>query len=155
MKTIPLDTRTRLLAHYDTGKVTRAEAAEHFAVSVDFVKKLLKQRKKLGHLKPLYNRAGRNTKMTQERKDTLLEALRQTPGLTLKQMRELLGGVCTGVCIHLTLKKVGVTYKKKRCELPGKIVRTYGKSAGNGACARPRSNRKALCLLTNRAPRRT
>jgi transposase len=112
MKTIPLYTRTRLLAHYDTGKFTRKEAAEHFAVSVDFVKKLLKQRKKLGHLKPLYNRAGRNTKMTQERKDALFNAIHQTPGLTLKQMRALLGGVCTDVCIHLTLKKADITYKK-------------------------------------------
>ena len=49
MKTIPLDTRTRILARYDTDKLTRAETAEQFGVSVDFVKKLLKQRKRLGH----------------------------------------------------------------------------------------------------------
>jgi len=155
MKAIPLDTRHRILACYDTGKHTRQTVADLFGVSLGLVKKLLQQRKTLGHAKTLYDRVGRKPKMTRTRVDTVLNALRQTPGLTLGQMRELLGGVCTGVCIHLALKKNGVTFKKKRYELPSKTVRTCGKSANNGVRARPRSRRKSLCLLTNPPPRRT
>jgi len=112
MRTIPLDTRTRILARYDTGKVTRTEAADQFGVSVDFVKKLLKQRKRLGHAKPLHGRAGRKPTMTPKRMGTLRRAIRKTPDITLAEMRELLGGICTVVCIHLALKKAGFTYKK-------------------------------------------
>jgi len=112
MKTIPLDTRIRILARYDTGKATRAETAEQFGVSVDFVKKLLKQRNRLGHAEPLHGRAGRKPKMTRGRMGRLKAALRKNPGLTLGEMRELLGRVCTGVCIHLALRREGITYKK-------------------------------------------
>ena len=132
MKVIPLDTRHRILACYDTGKHTRPKVAELFGVSLGLVKKLLQQRKKLGHVKTLYDRVGRKPTMTQPRIDILLNALRQNPGLTLGQMRALLGGVCTGVCIHLALRKNGITYKKKRYELPSKTAKTCVKSASNG-----------------------
>ena len=146
MKAIPFDTRHRILACYDTGKHTRQTVADLFGVSLGLVKKLLQQRKTLGHAKMLYDRVGRKPTMTQARVEAVLHALRQTPGLTLGQMRELLGNVCTGVCIHLALKKNGVTFKKKRYELPSKTVRTCWKNACNGACAPPRFKRKGLCL---------
>ena len=59
MTATPLKTREQIIARYDTGKYTRAQVAIYFTVSVDLVKKLLKQRKKLGHVKPLYATSGR------------------------------------------------------------------------------------------------
>jgi transposase len=138
MKTIPLDTRKRILARYDTGRFTRAEVGEQFQVSEGFVKKLLGQRRRLGHAAPLYGngRAGRRPVMTQERMDVLRAALRETPGLTLARMRDILGGVCSVVCVHLALKRMRVTYKKKRYARPR---RTAGARAGHARhCGRRR-----------------
>jgi len=112
MKTIPFDTRTRIIKRYDTGKFTRMEIAEQFDVSVDFIKKLLKQRNKFGHVKPLHDRVGRKPKMTRQHIDSLRAALQKKPDLTLAQMRGLLGGMCSVVCVHLALKKEKITYKK-------------------------------------------
>jgi transposase len=131
MKTIPLDTRSRILARYDTGRHTRQEVAELFGVSLGLVKKILCQRKQLGHIKPL-RRSGRKPTMTPARMDVLRALLREKPGLTLAQMRELLGGACSGVCIHLALKKMRVTYKKKRYVLPSRTVKTCARRARHG-----------------------
>jgi transposase len=107
---------------------------------VDFVKKLLKQRKRLGHARPLYGngRAGRKPTMTQERMDALSAAIRERPGPTLEQMRGILGGVCSAVCVHFALKRMRVTYKKKRYALPSRTARTCASRARNGsrACRR-------------------
>ena len=116
MTTIPLDTRTRILARYDKGKLTRAEVAEQFNVSEDFVKKLLKQRRRAGHIKP-FTRSGRKPTMTPERVETLRCALRTDCGLTLEGMRELLGNICTATCIYYALARAGVTYKKNAARL--------------------------------------
>jgi transposase len=155
MKTIPFDTRTRIIKRYDTGKFTRMEIAEQFDVSVDFIKKLLKQRNKLGHVKPLHDRVGRKPKMTRQHIGTLRAALQNTPDLTLAQMRGLLGGMCSVVCVHLALKREKITYKKKRCGRPSKTAKTSAQGARSGRFATSPSTRKDLCLLTNRAPRRT
>jgi transposase len=79
MKTIPLDTRERILARYDAGMHTRAETAKLFSVSVDFVKKLLKQRKALGHVMPLDARRGRKTAVTGARERKLRAAAGKKP----------------------------------------------------------------------------
>jgi transposase len=141
MTTIPYDTRKRILARYDAGKLTRAEVAEQFDISVDFVKKILKQRKRLGHARPLYGngRAGRRPTMTPERMDVLRDAIRGKPDLTLEEMRGILGCVCTTVCIHFALKKMRITYKKKRYALPSRIGRTCANRARSGSRACPRS----------------
>jgi len=132
MKTIPLDTRGRILARYDKKNLTRAEVAGHFGVSEGFVKKLLRQRKRLGHAGPLHGRAGRKPTMTPERMEALRRAIGEDCGITLAGMRGLLGNVCTTVCIHYALKKMRVTHKKKRYALPSRAARTCGRRARNG-----------------------
>ena len=131
MTTIPLDTRIRILARYDKGKLTRAAVAEQFNVSEDFVKKLLKQRRRVGHVRP-FARPGRTPTMTPERVETLRRALRADCGLTLGGMRELLGNVCTAACICYALARAGITHKKKRCGRPSRTARTCAGPAKNG-----------------------
>ena len=135
MATIPLDTRKRLLACYDAGKRTRAETAELFGVSTGMVKKLLSQRKRLGHIKPLHERTGRKPKLNAEQTGVLREALRATPDLTLEQMRALLGGVCSAVCIHYTLKKAGYSYKKSPSGRRSRTATTCVKAGSSGSRA--------------------
>jgi transposase len=134
MKTIPLDTRTRILSRYDKGRLTRAEAAEDFDVSGGFVKKLLRQRNKLGHLGPLHDKAGRKPTVTPEHVETLRQALRADCGLTLDEMREALGGIRTATCIYYVLARSGISYKKKHCGRPSTTAKTCSGRAKNGRC---------------------
>lgn len=112
MKVIPLDTRNRILARYDKGKLTRAEVGEQFQVSEDFVKKLLKQRKRLGHAAPLYGRVGRKRSLAKEDGERMLAVIRGNPGVTLEELRDAIGAPCVVSTVFFALRRMGVTYKK-------------------------------------------
>jgi transposase len=133
MQVIPLDTRQRILARYDTGTLTRMEVAEQYLVSVDFVKKLLKQRKKLGRIEPLYDRVGRKRAVSQEHEPKLRETLREDPGTTLGELRALLGSICSTTSVFRALRKMDFTHKKKRCAPPSKTAKTSARPARRGA----------------------
>lgn len=135
MKPIPVDTRRRILARYDKGGHTRAEVAEQFDVSEDFVKKLLKQRKRLGHVEPLYGAVGRKPAVTARHGEQVREALRKDPGMTLRELCALVGGVCSVMAMHRALVRMNVTYKKKRCALPSRTAKTCAGRARNGSRA--------------------
>ena len=85
MQTIPTDTRNRILAKYDAGRHSRDEVAEMFGTSLGFVKKLLSQRKRLGHCEPLYSRAGRKPAITPAHRESIRELLKHNPG-AIEQM---------------------------------------------------------------------
>ena len=112
MTATPLKTRERILARYDTGKYTRVQVARYFTVSEDLVKKLLKQRKKLGHVEPLYATSGRKAAVRPEHGETIRGALREDPGLTLSGLRDLLGLPCSVMSVWRALKRMGFTCKK-------------------------------------------
>ena len=132
MKTIPLDTRTRILLRYDSGKFTRSEVAEQFMVSEDFVKKLLKQRKRLGHVRPLHDRVGRKRVVTGERAEQMALIIRRKPGVTLEELRAEIGGIRAVSTIHVALRRMRITYKKKRYELPSRTAGTCARRAKSG-----------------------
>jgi transposase len=134
MQTIPQDTRQRILARYDEGTLTRAKVAELYFVSVDFVKKLLKQRKKLGHVKPLYDRAGRKPSVKQDDKAKLRETLRENPGATLAELCVSLGEICSATSVWRALRRMDFTHKKKRCAPPSKTAKTSARRARRGVC---------------------
>ena len=58
MAAYSLDLRERIVAAYDAGGVSRAAVAARFAVSVGFVKKLLAQRRRAGHVLALAHGGG-------------------------------------------------------------------------------------------------
>ena len=125
MKTIPLDTRTRILAKYDTGKYNRQEVADLFDVSLAFVKKLLSQRKQLGHVNPLYSRAGRKSSLTDANRQAIRELLLRKPSLTLWMIREEIGLSITTQALHVVLGKMGITLKKSHSAPRSKTVKTF------------------------------
>jgi transposase len=100
---------------------------------VDFVKKLLRQRKKLGRVEPLYDRVGRKPDVKQEHEPKLREALREDPGTTLGELRELLGSICSGTSVFRALRRMDFTHKKKPCARPNKTAKTSAKRARRGA----------------------
>ncbi len=123
MKTLSLDFRERILAACDAGGLTQQQVADRFMVSLGVVKKLLGQRRRLGHVRPLHHRAGRRPKLTAENLDTLGCLVAEHPDWTLEQLRDALGVDCSLSRIHYALKKLGQSYKKSRSQPANKSAR--------------------------------
>ena len=130
MAALSLDLRQRIVGAYDQGGSTREQVAKRFSVSLGMVKKLLAQRRRTGDIAPGYKRCGRKPKILPTHRKRLCALVRKTPDLTLMQLRAATGLKCSLVAIHLTLVKVGLTYKK-RLSVPAS--RTAPTSPGRAA----------------------
>ena len=87
------------------------------------VEKLLKQRKKLGHIRPLYDRVGGKLKLSEAQHHELRKLVSEQPDMTLEELRSALKADCTIPTIHNALKRMGLTYKKRHSEPVNKIER--------------------------------
>jgi len=112
-KPLSLDLRERILAAYDLGGVTQQQVADRFAVSRESVKKLLRQRREIGDIRPQVYKNGAQPKITSTHRERLCELLQENPDLTLEVLREKLGVDCTIQAIHYVLKDMGISYKKR------------------------------------------
>ncbi len=111
-----IDLRQRILSCYDQGGVTQEQVAERFSVSLGSVKKLLRQRREVGDIAPQYQNCGGKVKITPEHRAELQRLLSEQGDLTLEEMRRHLQLDCSVQAIHLVLKKMGYSFKKKRYE---------------------------------------
>ena len=130
--TIPTEMRRRILKAYDEGQGTRAEVARRFQVSEDFVKKLLKQRKRTGEIAPRHRNSGRKPKITPTHRKQMRKMIEKQPDLTLEEIREKVGLECTVQAVHYALQGMGLTYKKRRSMRASKTVPTSRKRGRNG-----------------------
>ena len=135
MAALSMDLRQRIVAACDAGGQTRQQVADRFGVSLGMVKKLLAQRRRTGQIGAGYHRCGRPPKVLPTHRKRLSALVRRTPDLTLEQLREATGLKCSLVAIHLTLVKVGLTYKKRHSAPANKTARTSLASAAPGASA--------------------
>src|SRR5262245_50248079 len=124
MRTLSLDLRERILASYDQGEGTRAEVAHRFRVSLGMIKKLLQQRRRTGDIAPRHDCSGRKPTIVASHYQQIRMLLSRKPDLTLKDLRAALGLDCTLPAIHYVLKKLGLTYEKRRSEPVSKTGRT-------------------------------
>ena len=113
MKTLSLDLRSRILAAYDAGGVTRQEVADRFMVSLGMVKKLIQQRRRTGDIGNLHHRAGRRRLLTADDEKRLSGLHRAQPDATLEEFGERLGVKCHFTTIHRALGRLGLRFKKK------------------------------------------
>ena len=127
-KTLSIDIRERILKAYDQGKSTRQEVADRFDVSLGMVKKLLHQRKHLGHINPQDYKSGNKPKITAQHKEQLIELLDSEPDLTLEDLKNRLNLDCSIQAIHYVLVGLGISYKKRLSEPLSKIARTSKKN---------------------------
>ena len=144
MAAFSMDLRQRIVAACDASGQTRQEVADRFGVSLGMVKKLLVQRRRTGDIAAGYSRCGRPPKILPTHRKRLGVLMRQAPDLTLVQLRERTGLRCSLVAIHLTLVKMGLTYKKRHSAPASKAARTSPANAAPGgrtsapAASRPR-----------------
>ena len=124
MKTISLDLRLRILDACDRHDQSQREIAKRFCVSFGFVKKLLGQRRHLGILDNLYCRVGRKRSISPEKQEEMRRFVQVHPGATLEEIARACHLQCCIATVNNTLRRMGLTYKKRRSGLPSRTART-------------------------------
>jgi transposase len=154
MKTFSLDLRTRILAACDKHDSTRQQVADRFGVSLGFVKKLLGQRKRVGVVGDLYFRAGRKQAVSEEKRARMREYVRLHPGATLAEIASACRLSCTIATVDNTLRRMGLTYKKRRCAPPSRTAGTSPRSGKPGGSGPGTGIRRGSSSSTRPASRR-
>ena len=142
MAALSIDLRTRIVAAYDKGNVTREEVAKRFAVSLGMVAKLLHQRRHRKDISAQYHRCGRKASITKVHQRQIRQCLELKPDMTLAELRDALELDCTLPAIHYVLLKMGLSYKKRRSEPASKTAKTSAVRAAVGNAGKEVGNQR-------------
>ena len=118
-----MDLRTRVLAACDDGMGT-AEAAEAFAVSEAWVRRIKQRRRETGEVAPRTPARHGPAPVLDAESDRLRELNRQQPDLTPAEVRDRLGLAVHPLTVWRALRRLGLTFKKSRTERPSGTART-------------------------------
>lgn len=91
MQAYSLDLRERVVGAYEKGGRTLVEIAAQFAVGQTFVKKMLRQKREMGSLERLPQRAGVKKKLSDRHRKWLARQVKAVPDITLGELQEQLG----------------------------------------------------------------
>ena len=152
--TISLDLRIRILDACDRHDGTQRQIAERFKVSFAFVKKLLGQRKHLGIIDNLYFRVGRKRLLSEEQQERMRAYIKVHPGATLAEIAAACHLDCTIATVDNTLRRMGLTYKKRHFGLLNRTGKMSPPNAGIGKRDRGNVTPRNLSSSTNPASRR-
>lgn len=128
------DLRDRVLAAYDRGMAT-SQIAEVFAVSPAWARRIKQDRRESGRTTPRPMGGVRRVKIDPARLRQLVE---QQPDATLKQLRERLGIVCCESAICMALKRLKLSFKKRRSTRPSRTGPTSPSDEPTGVSVSPR-----------------
>ena len=126
------DLRDRVLAAYDRGMPTK-KIAETFSVSPAWARMIKQRRRETGETTPRPMGGATVIKIDRAR---LAELVREQPDATLKELRDRLGVQCAESAICMALKKLGLSFKKRRSTRPS---RTAPMSRSGGRTGEPTS----------------
>lgn len=104
------DLRDRVLGACDRGMPTK-EVAEVFDVCPAWVRRLKQRRRETGETSPRPSGGARVRKIDMTR---LAELVKEQPDATAKELRERLGIQCAETAIYAALKRLGLSFKKRR-----------------------------------------
>jgi transposase len=136
MNAYPMELRQRIVDALDRGVGSAPQVARLFRVAVNSVYNLVRLRDETGTLRPRPNPGGRAPAIPPERYDEVRQLLAAQPDLTLAQLRDRLGIACSEAAVCRTLKKLGLTRKKKLCTRPNSNGPTSKRLARNGSNGR-------------------
>ena len=125
------DLRDRVLAAYDGGMPTK-KIAEVFIVSPAWARRVKQTRRETGRTTPLPMGGATVVKIDMARLAELVEA---QPDATLKELRERLGNVCSESAVCVALRRLGVSYKKRRSTPRSRTGRTWRRGVRSGSPA--------------------
>ncbi len=114
------DLRDRVLAGYDRGMKTK-QIAELFEVSASWARRVKQRRRETGETAPRPRGGATIIKIDLDRLGALV---RQRPDATIKELHGLLGVDCVESAVGMALKRLGLSFKKKRSMRRSKTART-------------------------------
>lgn len=123
------DLRDRVLAAYARGMKTKV-IAHTFCVSPAWARRVKQRLREFGETSPRPSGGARVIKIEPDR---LREAVRQKPDATLKELREMIGVDCAESAICMALKRLKISFKKRRSTRLSRIVRTWRRVEQTGA----------------------
>ena len=129
------DLRDRVLRAYDRGMRTKL-IAETFGVSPAWARRVKQRRRETGETRA---RPMGGPGVTIVDRAQLAALVGQHPDATLAELREYLGVPCALSTLCMALKKMGVSFKKKRSMRRNKTGRTLRRDVRDGATGRKRS----------------
>ena len=123
MKPYSLDLRERVLNAYINRQGTVEEVAGQFQVGVDFIYKLARQSRTLGHVEPLPHGGGHDFLIAFQGEEELAQWVKEKPDATLAELQERLArdqGLKTSQStVSRALSRLGLGRKKKDIFGPG------------------------------------
>ncbi len=122
------DLRDRVLVAYDRG-VPTSEIARTFRVSPAWARRLKQRRRETGETGP---RAMGGATVTKIDMELLGRLVKEQPDATLRELRERLGNVCGEPAVCMALKRLGLSFKKRRSTRRSRTVRTWRRGGKNG-----------------------
>jgi transposase len=115
------DLRDKVLASYDRGHGTRM-IAKLFGISESWARRVKQVRRQDKRTTPLPMGGARVIKVDMDRLEKLVE---EQPDATIAELHERLGpGTCTVSAVTMALDRLDLSFKKRRCMRPSRIVRT-------------------------------
>ncbi len=123
------DLRDRVLAASDRCMPTK-QVSDVVDVSPAWVRRLKQRRRETGETAPRPMGGATVIKIDMAR---LAELVRAQPDATLKELRQRLGIVCAESAICMALKRLGLSFKKRRSTRPSRIVRTWRRGGPSGS----------------------
>lgn len=132
------DLRDRVLAACDRGMATR-DVAEVFQVSRAWVRRVKQRRREHGETGPRKMGGPGPVKIDRTR---LAELVAERPDATLKELRDALGIDCAQSSICAALKRMNLSFKKRRSMRPSRTGRTSPSVDKRGVTARVPSTRR-------------
>lgn len=112
MRAYSMDLRTRAVDAVRRKEGSYEQLAERFRVSVSWIKKMVYQQRRLGHLQVQTHRCGRKPKLSQADRERLARLVEQYPDATLERLKEQLGVDCCIQTIWKALRRMRRTFKK-------------------------------------------
>lgn len=131
------DLRDRVLQAYDRGMKTKP-IAELFSVSPAWARRVKQRRRETGETT---HRPMGGPGVTVVDREQLAALVREHPDATLAELRSRLGVQCALSTLCVALKKMGLSFKKKRSAPRSRIAPTLPNNASPGAAGRRPSRR--------------
>lgn len=135
MNAYPVELRWRILDALDKGVGSVPQVARLFCVAINSVYNLIRLHQQTGDLQPKPNPGGRRPAIPPQRYHELRRIIAEQPDLTLAQIRDRLGLTCSEAAVCRTLKKLGLSRKKKRstpASSNAPTCRWHARSGSNG-----------------------
>lgn len=127
------DLRDRIIAARAGGMRTK-RVAEVFKVSASWVRRVMQRRREYGQSSPRPRGGATVIKIDL---DQLRQLVQQQPDATARQLHQRLGIACSVSAVDMALRRMGLSFKKRRCMPPSRIVPTWRLDADNGEPINP------------------